>query len=166
MWSWMAGDSVQLQDAGKLAWPKVLAVSQEQGSPGSRSGLWGSAPGTHWPSVIAVLRLQSFVGNGSLTWRLQSASFPRTRITPWILIKTIRKYTIPFLHPRGGWNKKGRRKKAILQEWDCTTVTLILCFFFFLLWSWPFSHSITLLELLKWFHASWFSLISQMSRVR
>ena len=26
-----------------------------------------AAPGTHWPGVVAVLRLQSFVGNGGLT---------------------------------------------------------------------------------------------------
>ena len=167
---WGFGAAPRGQKAGLIQGPRCISGARQPKEQERGSRLCShtrAAPGTHWPGVVAVLRLQSFVGNGSLTWRLQSASFSRTRITPWILIKTIRKYTIPFLHPRGGWNKRGRRKKTnftgmgLQYGYSHTWI-----FFFFLLWSWPFSHSITLLELLKWFHASWFSLISQMSTVR
>lgn len=126
---------IQCSSKGPGSWPypRSLLYLRSQAAGGGDEALFSHKGCSKGPTGQCHRQfwLHSSVVNGSLTCRLQSASFSRTGITPLILIKAIQTYIIPFLDPRGGWNKGGRREKTVLQEWDCTMVSVILCFFYF-----------------------------------
>lgn len=96
-----------------------------------------AAPGTHWPGVVAVLRLQSFVGNGGLTWRLQSASFSRPRITNILY---------PFCIPEEDETREeeGKIKKQFYRNGIMLRLLSYFAFFFY------FDHDHFLMALLFW----------------